>query len=127
MNTTYSPELDVLKEIKEDDVLISRNSWSPVMGNKDWKGRYIDGSGITLSIQSEYQILHIFAFLQKHPKLTLYMSPELPMIDYVEFCTNKNDFVEIYRDAVEQLPHWMPAPRGRSLTMIAFVDASQLP
>jgi hypothetical protein len=28
------------------------------------------------------QLLHIFAFLKKHPKLTLYLSPEVPRIDY---------------------------------------------
>jgi hypothetical protein len=53
------------------------------------------------------------------------MSPELPKIDYGEFHTNRNDFVEIYRDAEEPLPHWMPTPRGRSVTTTAFVDASR--
>ena len=70
------------------------------------------------------QVLHIFAFLRKHPKLTLYMSPELPRIDYGDFHTNRNDFAEIYRDAEELLPHRMPKPRGRSVTTTAFVDAS---
>ena len=72
-----------------------------------------------------YQTLHIFAFLKKHPKLTLYMSPELPCIDYGDFRTNKKeDFSEIYRDAEKLLPHRMPVPRGRGTTMTAFVDAS---
>jgi hypothetical protein len=70
------------------------------------------------------QLLHIFAFLKRHPKLTLYLSPELPRMDYGEFRTNREDFAEIYRDAEEQLPHRMPTPRGRGLTMTAFVDAS---
>jgi hypothetical protein len=30
----------------------------------------------------------------------------------------------IYRDGVEQLPHRMPAPKGRKLTITTFVDAS---
>jgi hypothetical protein len=51
------------------------------------------------------------------------MSPELPKIDYGEFHTNQNDFVEIYRDAEEPLPHRMPTPRGRSVTTTAFVGA----
>ncbi len=44
------------------------------------------------------------------------MSPEHPRIDY--------DFNEIYRDVTEPLPHAMPIPQGRGLTMTAFVDAS---
>jgi hypothetical protein len=51
--------------------------------------------------------------LKKHPKVTLYMSPELPRIDYGDFQTNKEVFHELYRDAEELLPHRMPTPRGR--------------
>lgn len=40
----------------------------------------------------EQRILHIFAFLKKHPKLLLHMSPELPRIDYGDFRTNREDF-----------------------------------
>jgi hypothetical protein len=42
------------------------------------------------------QVLHIVAFLKAHPKLTLYLSPELPNLDYGDFRTNKEDFMEIY-------------------------------
>ena len=52
------------------------------------------------------------------------MSPELPRMDFGEFRTKREDFAELYRDAEEELPHKMPSPRGRSLTMTAFVDAS---
>jgi hypothetical protein len=72
------------------------------------------------------QLLHVFGFLKKHPKLTLYFSPELPQMDFGEFRTNREDFAELYRDAEEPLPHRMPAPRGRSLVMTAFVDASHV-
>lgn len=55
------------------------------------------------------QLLHIFAFLKRHPKLTLYLSPELPRVDYGDFRTRREDFAEIYRgDAEELLPHRMP-------------------
>jgi hypothetical protein len=70
------------------------------------------------------QLLHIFAFLKKHPKLTLYLSPELPRIDFGDFRTKRGDFAEIYRDAEELLPHRMPMPRGRGLEITAYVDAS---
>ena len=72
------------------------------------------------------QLLHIFAYLRKHPKITLYLSPEVLNMDYDSFQTRKDDFSEIYRDAEETLPHRMPIPRGRSLIMSAFVDASHV-
>ena len=131
MNITFSPELDVTEELNEDDLtyfqeLIGVLRWATEIGRVDIL--------LEVSLISQYQAspreghleqaLHIFAFLKKHPKLTLYMSPELPRIDYGDFRTNKDDFAEIYRDAEELLPHRMPVPRGRSITMTAFVDAS---
>ena len=57
------------------------------------------------------QILHIFAFLDKKPKLTLYMNLELPNFDFTRFTTEPGEFKEHYRDAKEETP--MPKPRGR--------------
>jgi len=70
------------------------------------------------------ELMHIFAFLKKKPKVTQYYDPALPKIDYSTFKTNPSDFKEYYRDAEEQLPHNMLKPRGRPVTMMAFVDAS---
>ena len=70
------------------------------------------------------QLLHIFGFLRKHPKLTLYLSPELPNMDYGNFRTKKEDFAEIYRHAEEPMPHRMPQSRGQSVTTRAYVDPS---
>jgi hypothetical protein len=62
-----------------------------------------------ISILSQYQaspreghleqVLHIFAFLKKKPKLTIYLHHSLPGIDYGEFKTRREDFAEHYRDA----------------------------
>eukprot|EP00980_Cylindrotheca_fusiformis_P025121 scaffold13124_cov73-Cylindrotheca_fusiformis.AAC.1 len=52
------------------------------------------------------------------------MDPELPKIDYGRFQTNPEDFKEMYRDAKEELPFDMPAPRGAPVTITAYVDAS---
>ena len=70
------------------------------------------------------QLLHIVAFLRRRPKLTLYLSPELPNMDYGDFRTNRADFTDMYRDAREGMPHKMPKPRGHGMTMTAYVDAS---
>ena len=71
------------------------------------------------------QLLHIFAFLKKKPKLTLYFDPEEPKIDPDTFNgSTKAEFQDIYRDAKEQLPDRMPRPRGRGVSTTSFVDAS---
>jgi hypothetical protein len=70
------------------------------------------------------QGLHIFAYLKKKPKLSIYLDPLLPHKDYVDFKTNKEDFQEQYRGAEELMPHNMPRPRGRPVTTTEFVDAS---
>jgi hypothetical protein len=85
MNSTYSPELDVTEELNENDVtffqqLIGVLRWATEIGRVD----------ILLEVEllSQYQAspreghleqsMHILAFLQRHPKLTLYLSPKLP-------------------------------------------------
>jgi hypothetical protein len=131
MHTSYSPEMDVTEDLNEMDVtfyqeLIGILRWATKIGRVDIL--------LEVSLLSQYQaspreghleqLLHIFAFLKKHPKLTLYMSPEIPRMDFGNFRTSGEDFLEIYRDAEEQSPHRMPVPRGSSMTTTAFVDAS---
>jgi hypothetical protein len=45
-------------------------------------------------------------------------------VDCKDYQTNKEDFAEIYRDVEQLLPHRMPLPRGRSVVVTAYVDAS---
>ena len=131
MSMTYLPELDITEELSEQDVtfyqeLIGVLRWATEIGRVDIL--------LEVSLLSQYQanpreghleqLLHIFGYLRKHPKLTLYLSPELPNMDYGDFRTKREDFAEIYRDAEEPMPHRMPQPRGRSVTTTAYVDAS---
>ena len=131
MNTTYVPELDVTHELDEPSVtfyqeLIGMLRWATEIGRVDIL--------FEIAILSQYQanpreghmeqLLHIVAFLKRHPKLTLYLSPQLPNVDFGDFQTNRTDFAEMYRDAKEEMPHKIPSPRGRGMTMLAYVDAS---
>ena len=70
------------------------------------------------------QALEIFAFLDKHPKLTLYMDPSLPDLNYHIFTTDATKFKEYYCGAKEEMPHMMPRPRGIPVWTTAFVDSS---
>ena len=118
MSITYVPELDVTEELSERDVtffqeLIGVLRWATEIGRVDIL--------LEVSLLSQYQaspreghleqLLHIFGFLKRRRKLTLYLSPELPNMDFGDFQTRKEDFVESYRDAEEPLPHRMPVPR----------------
>jgi hypothetical protein len=131
MNNTYTPELGVTEELNEIDMLF----FQELIVTIQWA--FENGSVnilLEVSLLSQYQsspregdfkqLLHIIAFVQKHPKLTFYLSQELPNMDYGEFRTNKADFAEIYRDADEDLPHSMSVLRGWSVIMTAFIDAS---
>ena len=69
-------------------------------------------------------MLHIFAFLKRKPKLSLYFDPNQPHIDNSIFKDNADDFKEFYRDAVEEVPPRRPEPRGRGVKITSFVDAS---
>lgn len=133
MSITYVPELDVTEELNNEDVtffqeLIGILRWATEIGRVDIL--------LEVSLLSQYQanpreghleqLLHIFGFLRKYPKLTLYLSPEMPMMDSGEFQAKREDFAEIYRDAEEPLPHRMPQPRGRSVTTTAYeVEGTQ--
>ena len=98
MNITYSPEMDVTKELNADGTtyfqeLIGVLPWATEIGRVDIL--------LEVSLLSQYQanpregrldqLLHIFAFLKRHPKLTLYLSPELPRTDYGDFRTKRKD------------------------------------
>ena len=70
------------------------------------------------------EILHIFAFLDGKPRLTLYMDPSLPRLNCSVHKNDPSKFKEYYRDAEEEITHEMPIPRGISVVNSEFVDAS---
>ena len=131
MVSAFIPELDGTPELDPDDhrffqEMIGMLRWATEIGRVDVL--------YEVSLLSQYQAsprqghleqaLHIFAFLEKHPKLTLYMDPSLPNLDYSIFTTDANTFKEYYRGAKEEMPHNMPRPRGIAVCTTAFVDSS---
>ena len=72
------------------------------------------------------QVIHIYGYLKKYEKLTLYFDPQVPVLGNIAtFDSNTSElFKEQYRDAEEQIPENMPHPRGRMVTTTAYVDAS---
>ena len=132
MKSEFIPELDTSEELSPDDTtfyqeLIGILRWAVEIGRVDILTE--------LSLLSSYQasprrgrleqLLHIFAYLRKHPKLTLYFDPQEPVLDPSMFQGHSAEaFQEIYRDANEELPPHMPDSRGRRVSTTGYVDAS---
>jgi hypothetical protein len=103
MSASYVPELDVAEELSEEDTTFYQEfigvlRWATEIGRIDIL--------LEVSLLSQYQanpreghleqLLHIFGYLNRHAKVALYLSPELPLIEYGEFRTRTEDFSEIY-------------------------------
>ena len=71
------------------------------------------------------KIYHIFAFLNKNPKLTLYFDPREPLIDpsWVQG-DSVEEFKDQNRDAEDQLPpsQMCPETRGGPISTTVYVD-----
>ena len=56
--------------------------------------------------------------------MTIYFDQRFPNLDSTSFPgSSGEEFREQYRDAMEELPKDMPEPRGKLVTITAFVDA----
>lgn len=131
MSQSYSPELDCSPELDDDDLqyfqeLIGMLRWATELGRVDVLHETSLLSQYLASPREGHleQALQIFAFLKGKPKLTLYMDPSLPNIDYQDFTAKPEEFKEYYRDAEEEMPHRMPRPRGIPVVTTSFVDSS---
>ena len=133
MMMSYHPELDESNELDENETtwfqeLIGILRWSVEIGRVDILTELSLLSAYQASPRQGHlqQLLRIFAYLKKKPKLSLYFDPTLPQIDESMFAgaATKEQFKEQYRDANEELPDHMPIPRGRQVEIFTFVDAS---
>ena len=133
MSSSFVPELDMSEELNTDDItmfqeLIGELRWAIELGRVDILTEVSLLSAYQASPRRGHleQLFHIYAFLKKRNKLTLYFDPEEPDIDKSIFQSNTplEAFREQYRDAEEELPHKMPKPRGRPVITTAYVDAS---
>ena len=132
MPQDYRPELDESQELDTEGITM----YQELMGILRWAVEISRVDILTeLSMISPYQaapreghlerLINIFAFIKKKPKLTLYFSPTMPRLDAKMLNGSRSEqFREHYRDAKEEIPMRIPKPKGRSIHMTAFVDAS---
>jgi len=124
----YRPELDCTPELNAE----RQNYYQGLIGVLRWAceiGR-IDIL-MPVSLMSRYlasareghldQLFHIFAYLKAHEKSTMVFDDGIPNFTGSTF--NKCDWSEVYPEAKELVPKWMPQPRGKSVTMSCFCDA----
>ena len=119
MVSNYVPEFDDTLELDADKTqcyqeLIGMARWGTEIVRVDISHEVSILSQYAVSIQEGHmeQLLHIWGWLKKNPKITIYFDPAQPMMDYGIFHTDKEHFKEQYRDAEEEMPHRMPIARG---------------
>ena len=129
--TDYKPELDVTKELGPELAsrylqLIGIARWAVELGRID--------IFLEVSLLSQYQaspreghleaLYHIFAYLKNHQDMgRIAYDSTTPDVDESAFVHNA-DWTDFYGDVEEALPIDMPVPRGRPVTISAFVDAN---
>lgn len=131
MVASYRPEMDGTPELSAEELtmyqeFIGMLRWALELGRVDINHE--------VSLLSQYQaspreghmeqVMHIFHYLSKKPKRSIYMDPSLPSLNFGEFQQDVSEFKEYYREANELMPHRMPKPRGKSVMTYAYVDAS---
>ena len=132
MSSDYTPELYATTELESYIITM----YQELIGVLRWAidiGRvYIEHE---FSVLSSYRaaprdgplqhILHIFAFLKKNPKLTLYLNPTPALIDPTPFTgITEEYFRDQYIGAREELPIDAPKARARAVEVTTFVNAS---
>ena len=116
MTQDYKPKLDVTAELEPDVIkmyqkLIGEILWAIKTVRVDilhevcvlslYQASFCDGNF--------QQILHLFSFLKKNPKITLYFEPNLAIIDPTLFTSiTKKEFRDQCRGAKEELPNDSP-------------------
>ena len=131
----FIAELDVTPELTPANITLFQEyigvlRWAAEIGRVDILTELSMLSAYQASPRQGHleQVYHIFAYLKKKPKLTLYFDPHEPDINPEWFMHGDNtvSFKEQYRDANEELPppHLIPEPLGMSVSTTAYVDAS---
>ena len=130
LSSGYRPETDVSEELLPDRVtyfqeIIGILRWSIEIGRVDVLFEVSSLSAYQASPRQGHldQALHILGYLKEHIKLTLYFDPSPITLPETIFRNNRDEFREQYRDAIEELPHNMPPPRGREVKITAYCDS----
>ena len=127
--TGYKPEMDDTAELKADGLqwyqeIIGQLRWAVELGRVDIL--------LEVALLSQHlalpreghlqQALHVMGYLKEHKKMRLLFDSGYPNID--ERLFKEYDWFDFYRYAEEKIPPNMPEPRGNTVALSMFVDAS---
>ena len=106
----YKPELDSSENLDSDGItfyqeLMGMSRWAIEIGRVDINYDVSILSSFQASPNRGHlkQMIHIFSYLCKYPKLKLYFDRSIPRIDHSIFQgSNVNEFKEMYRDSKEE-------------------------
>jgi len=128
-NTDYRPELDDTPELTDSQAnyyqgLIGILRWIVELGRVDVVTEVAMMSSFMANPREGHlnQVFHIFAYLKKHMRSALVFDDTLP--DLSRFTFTDCDWSEFYPGAKEPIPTDRPKPRGNSVTVTCWVDAS---
>lgn len=129
LSDKYKPELDQTEICDVDDLalyqgLIGILRWIVELGRMDIMFAVSQLSRFLSECREGHldQAFHVFAYLKRHPNSTILMDPTEPRFHHATF--QNADWSRFYPDAKEPIPHNMPEPRGKSVVVSCFVDAS---
>jgi hypothetical protein len=126
--TGYRPEMDDTEELNGEDItyfqeLIGILRWAIELGRID--------IALEVSMLSSHLALpraghlqaayHIFGYLSKHYKRSLYFCPAYSPVTGVNFV--QADWGDFYKEAKEEIPDDIPTPLGKPVEITCFVDA----
>jgi Reverse transcriptase (RNA-dependent DNA polymerase) len=131
MRTSYSPELDVSPELGPQDSsyyqsLIGVLRWMVELGRVDICLEVsLLSSQLALPRMGHLaSVLHIFAYLKCHHNAEIVLDPSDPVVDESLFAIQDwttSEFGHVQGE--EEVPEYMPEPRGQAFVIQAKVDA----
>jgi hypothetical protein len=129
LSDKYRPEVDVSEELNAEmttyyQELIGILRWSVEIGRADilLEVSMMSSQLANPRIGHLTEVLHIFSYLKRVPKKTLYFNPAYHIGDERRFV--QCNWMDFYGKVTEAIPGDMPVPRGNIVDTTCFVDAS---
>ena len=129
MTCSYHPSEDTSAELEPEGIqvyqeLIGVLRWAVEIGRIDILLEVsLLSSHLALPREGHLnQVYHIFGYLKASPRRRLFFDPTDPSVSESRF--HRFEWEDFYRDAKEPTPIDMPPPRGRTMSIHCFVDAS---
>ena len=127
----YRPELDTSHECSNEQVTLFQNligvlRWIVELGRIDIAFEVSSLSKFLASPRTGHlvQAIHIFKYLDIHHSNDIAFDPMYQQVNSDQNTKQKIQAMkELYADAIEDLPHNAPKPRGRPVQVNCFVDS----